>query len=93
MSAPPVREPAPAPPAGWPTDLADFTIAWTAEPGIDVMTDGAAIAARAYEESYYLAAITEDEKYLYPGFADSVEPNQPSRAPPEHPIFIRGSAS
>ena len=67
-----------SPPAGWPTSLADFTIAWTAEPGIDLVTDAAAIAARAYVESYYLATITADEKYLYPGFKDAVEPNQPS---------------
>ena len=77
----PSEKPAPPPPAGWPTELADFTIAWTAEPGIDIVTDGAAIAARAYEESYYLAAITENETYLYPGFADAVEPDQ-SGAPP-----------
>ena len=49
-------------------------------------TDGAAIAARAYAESYYLASITEDAKYLYPGFADAVEPNQPGRGTSElHP--------
>ena len=78
----PTEKPAPAPPAGWPSELADFTIVWTAEPGIDVTTDGAAIAARAYAESYYLASITEDAKYFYPGFADSVEPNQPSPGGP-----------
>jgi hypothetical protein len=75
----PTEKPAPAPPAGWPSELAAFTIAWTAEPGIDVTTDGAAIAARAYAESYYLASITEDAKYLYPGFANAVEPDQPGR--------------
>ena len=78
----PTEKPAPPTPAGWPSELADFTIVWTAEPGIDVTTDGAAIAARAYAESYYLASITEDAKYLYPGFADSVEPNQPSPGGP-----------
>jgi hypothetical protein len=67
-----------SPPAGWPTSLADFTIAWTAEPGINLATDGAAVAVRAYVESYFLAIITENDQYLYPGFADSVEPNQPS---------------
>jgi hypothetical protein len=77
------KEPVPPPqPAGWPAELDSFTIAWTAEPGIDLTTDGAAIAARAYVESYYLASITEDTKYLYPGFEDAVEPNQPSPGGP-----------
>jgi hypothetical protein len=76
----PPENPAP-PPAGWPTELADFTIAWTAEPGIELVTDGAAIATRAYVESYYLASITENEKYLYPGFADAVEPDHPGGPP------------
>jgi hypothetical protein len=67
-----------SPAAGWPTSLNDFTITWTTEPGINLVTDAAAIAARAYVESYYLATITADEKYLYPGFKDAVEPNQPS---------------
>jgi hypothetical protein len=41
------------------------------------LTTGAAVVVRAYEESYYLATITDDDKYLYPGFAEAVEPNQP----------------
>lgn len=49
---------------------------WTAEPGID-LTTGAAVVVRAYLESYYLAYITTDEKYLYPGFQQSVDANQP----------------
>jgi hypothetical protein len=57
--------------------LADFTFVWTAEPGIDLSRDGAAIAARAYTESYYLARITDTDKYLYPGFAVAVEPDEP----------------
>ena len=77
------KEPVPLQqPAGWPAELDGFSIAWTAEPGIDLTTDGAAIAARAYVESYYLASITEDAKYLYPGFEDAVEPNQPSLGAP-----------
>jgi hypothetical protein len=71
----------PPPPAGWPADLPEFTFVWTAEPGVDLVKDGAAIAARAYTESYYLASITENEKYLYPGFPDAVEPDQPGGAP------------
>jgi hypothetical protein len=70
------EEPAQPPTAGWPTSLSSFTIAWTAEPGIDLATDGAAIAVRAYVESYFLAIITKNDKYLYPGFADAVEPDQ-----------------
>lgn len=67
--------------AGWPSELSDFTITWTADQGIDLVRDGAAIATRAYVESYYLATITEDEKYLYPGFAQAVEPNQSALRP------------
>lgn len=70
-----------APPAGWPSALESFTMAWTAEPGVDLVTDGAVIAARAYVESSYLASITNDAAYLYPGFADAVEPNQTSGPP------------
>lgn len=65
-----------SPPAGWPEALNDFTVAWTAEPGID-LTAGPAVAVRAYVESYYLAYLTDDDKYLYPGFAQSVDANSP----------------
>ena len=75
------KEPPPPPVAGWPAELSLFTITWTTEPGINLVTDGTAIAARAYVESYYLAKITEDEEYLYPGFADAVEPDQPGGPP------------
>ena len=67
-------EPRESPPSGWPEALSDFTIAWTSEPGID-LTMGPAVPVRAYVESYYLAYLTNDEKYLYPGFQQSVEPN------------------
>jgi hypothetical protein len=77
----PKQPPAAPPPAGWPTALDSFTIAWTAEPGIDLAKDGAVIAARAYVESYFLAVITENDKYLYPGFADAVEPDQTGGPP------------
>ncbi|MDT5358678.1 MAG: hypothetical protein QOC69_440 [Mycobacterium sp.] len=66
------------PPAGWPAQLDDFTITWSAEPGIE-LTTGAAVVVRAYEESYYLATITDDDKYLYPGFVKAVEANQPGK--------------
>jgi hypothetical protein len=75
----PVEPAPPPPPAGWPAELADFTFVWTAEPAVNLVPDGAAIAVRAYVESYYLAVITEDAKYLYPGFASAVEPDKPGR--------------
>lgn len=71
----------PAPPAGWPEAFNDFTIVWTAEPGIDVTT-GPAVPVRAYIESYLLASVTGDNRYLYPGFQQSVDPNQSI----DHPI-------
>jgi hypothetical protein len=74
--APQSHEAPESPPAGWPEALSDFTVAWTAEPGID-LTTGPAVVVRAYVESYYLAYLTDDEKYLYPGFAQSVDANNP----------------
>jgi hypothetical protein len=72
--------------------LESFTISWTAEPGIDLATNGAAIATRAYVESYYLAAFTEDDKYLYPGFSEAVAPNE-SGGPPgtsgRRPVHVK----
>ena len=89
----PTEKPAPAPPAGWPSELADFTIVWTAEPGIDVTTDGAAITARAYAESYYLASIAEDAKYSIRGLRILSNPISRRRGGrPERPNFIHGSA-
>lgn len=73
----PVGSPVPpkSPTAGWPESLNDFTVTWTAEPGID-LTNGPTVVARAYLESYYLAYLTTDNKYLYPGFAQAVDANQ-----------------
>lgn len=65
----------PAVPAGWPSTLNDFTMVWTAEPGVDI-TSWPAVAVRAFTESYVLVSITGDNKYLYPGFQQSVDPNQ-----------------
>lgn len=48
---------------------------WTAEPGIDVTT-GPAVVMRAYTESYLLASIMGDNRYLYLGFQQAVDPNQ-----------------
>lgn len=77
----PEQAPAPPPPAGWPGELPDFSFTWTAEPGVDLTTDSAAIATRAYVESYFLAVITENADYLYPGFDEAVAPDQPGGAP------------
>jgi len=65
-----------SPPAGWPEALSDFSMTWTGEPGVD-LTSGPAVVVRAYIESYYLARATDEEKYLYPGFAQSVDANNP----------------
>jgi hypothetical protein len=61
-----------APPAGWPKQLSDFTIVWTAESGID-LTTGAAVVVRAYLESFELASATGDARYLYPGFEQATK--------------------
>lgn len=62
-------------PAGWPPVLDDFTIVWSAEPGID-LTTWPAVVVRAYTESYVLASITSSGNYLYPGFKNSVGPDK-----------------
>ncbi|BBZ73657.1 hypothetical protein MPRS_47500 [Mycobacterium paraseoulense] len=62
-------------PPGWPPTLNDFSVVWSAEPGID-LTTGPAVVVRAYTESYLLASVTGDEKFLYPGFGQSVDPNK-----------------
>lgn len=67
----PARE-SPPPPAGWPTALNDLTVSWTADQGVD-LTTGPAVVVRAYIESYILAYLTDDQKYLYPGFRDAVD--------------------
>lgn len=67
--------PAPAPAAGWPPVLDDFTMVWSAEPGID-LTTWPAVVVRAYTESYILASITSGDKYLYPGFKQAVNSNK-----------------
>jgi hypothetical protein len=54
--------------------LNDLTVTWTAEQGID-LTTGAPVVVRAYIESYILAFLTDDEKFLYPGFRDAVDAN------------------
>lgn len=79
------ESPTPAPPpAGWPPVLNDFTMVWTAEPGIDV-TAWPAVAVRAYTESYLLATIMGGDRYLYPGFKQAVDPNQGR----DHPTGMR----
>jgi hypothetical protein len=82
----PEQPDAPAEPpaaAGWPTSLENFDFVWTAEPGVDLTSDGAVVAARAYTESFYLVSVTGDEKYLYLGFTESVDKNQTQIGAPE----------
>jgi hypothetical protein len=62
------------------SELNDFSMAWSAEPGID-LTEGPAVPVRAHMESYLLAWVTGDDRYLYPGFAKAVDPNQPFTTP------------
>ncbi|MCV7281206.1 hypothetical protein H7J88_16315 [Mycolicibacterium flavescens] len=78
-AAPPPAEPVDSLPAGWPDTLADFSVTWTAEPGIE-LTGGVAVPVRAYLESYYLAYLTDDDKYLYPGFRRAVAENDAGSA-------------
>ncbi|OSC31901.1 hypothetical protein B8W67_15580 [Mycolicibacillus koreensis] len=70
----PVRCTEPSGLAGWPGELADLTMRWSAEPGISV-TGRAAVVARAYVESYVLASAMRDDRYLYPGFDHAVDHN------------------
>jgi hypothetical protein len=68
--------------AGWPADYRNFSIVWTGEKGIDLVT-GPAVPVRAYIESFLLGELTGDEKYLYPGFTDAVsEQWRPSYSSP-----------
>ncbi|WP_231633818.1 MULTISPECIES: hypothetical protein [unclassified Mycobacterium] len=63
-------------PAGWPPTLNDFSVVWSAEPDIAVTT-WPAVAVRAYAESYLLASITGEDKFLYPGFKQAVDADKP----------------
>jgi hypothetical protein len=65
-------DPQPGPPAGWPAALNNFSMVWSAETGID-LARAPAVAVRAYIESFHLVYLTGDEKYLYPGFKQSVD--------------------
>lgn len=82
------------PPAGWPATLNDFTMVWSAEPGID-LTAPPAVVVRAYTEAFLLGSLTGDDKYLYPGFARAVPRNKSVNDPkgtqelwpkPGHPL-------
>ncbi|MCV7312004.1 hypothetical protein [Mycobacterium paraffinicum] len=45
------------------------------------MTSWPAVAVRAYNESYLLTRLTGDDRYLYPGFQQAVDRNQPADHP------------
>jgi hypothetical protein len=77
-----------APPAGWPQDFRNFSIVWTGEKGIDLVT-GPAVPVRAYIESFLLGELTGDEKYLYPGFTKAVsEQWRPSYSSPASGAWV-----
>ncbi|WP_162234070.1 hypothetical protein [Mycolicibacterium goodii] len=61
----------------WPALLNDFRFHWTAAPGID-MTEGPAVAIRAYIESYQVATMTFNVDNVYPGFLRATPENQPT---------------
>lgn len=69
------------PSTGWTGPLSDYSLVWSAQPGIDLFT-GAAVVARAYHESYWLADWQGSQSFLYPGFASAVPPNEPA----DHPL-------
>lgn len=64
-------------PDRWPAVLSDFTFAWSAESGIDLLAQPA-VSVRAYLESVVLAWAGGSNDYLYPGFDDAVEREKPS---------------
>lgn len=75
----------------WPETLNDFTIVWSAEPGIDLVDEPATITTRAYLESYQLAYLTGDRKNVYPGFAQAASDNPnvlPSNDRPIDPPWV-----
>ncbi|BBY58944.1 hypothetical protein MSAR_20800 [Mycolicibacterium sarraceniae] len=67
----------PKQPERWPAILADSTFVWSAEPGIDLLTQPI-VAVRAYSESLVLAEITGSNDYLYPGFDHAVKSEKPA---------------
>lgn len=64
----------------WPPNMSDLHFAWSADPGIDLLT-GAAVVSRAYIESTLLVTFGGSMDYLYPGFDHAVAPNQPVGSP------------
>ncbi len=66
----------PKPRERWPSNLSDVNFTWTADPGIDVLTQPAA-AVRAYIESRLLVSFGGSIDYLYPGFDPAVAPDRP----------------
>ncbi|WP_099024135.1 hypothetical protein [Mycolicibacterium palauense] len=65
------------PPERWPTTLSDLHFVWTAEPGIDLLTQPV-VVVRAYIESRTLVRFGGSLDYLYPGFDRAVEPDLPA---------------
>lgn len=73
-------DPAPPPPSPpverWGGLLSDLRQVWSAEPGIDLLTDPA-VVARAYTESTLLAQDMGDIEYVYPGYSRAVLKDEP----------------
>ncbi|WP_234790865.1 hypothetical protein [Mycolicibacterium wolinskyi] len=77
----------------WSGVAAEVRFRWTASNEIDLLS-GPAVPVRAYTESYSLANIMGDVKYVYPGFDDAVAqddrdgsgPRPDNRSPAQHPL-------
>lgn len=76
---PDANSPKPLSYPNWPEGLADFRFSWSAEPGIDLLTD-AAVPLRAFVESFRVGEYTADLDAptpgfaSYPGFLDAIPP-------------------
>ena len=81
-SAPTAPSPsaAPAPTGPWTGLLADYRVVWSAEPGIDLLTEPA-VVVRAYEESAIGGLTSGSADFLYPGFDHAVPRDAPPPAP------------
>jgi hypothetical protein len=73
----PLAPPAPKP---WSGPLDGVTVVWSADPGID-LTSGAAVAVRAYLESYELVLNLGTIRVAYPGFLQAVLDTQQPGTP------------
>src|SRR5690606_38564186 len=68
----------------WDGLLSDLRFQWSAEPGIDLLTEPA-VPVRAYLESRWLAQSTGNLDYAYPGFTGAVPEEPPDADEPLRP--------